>query len=99
MSQTHNVVVLASFIVIVPFPLFTLNVPGTSSSYIISGIAVAATVASFLVLKNNRSQKRILLSLLTVSIILANGSKIHTGSPTLISSLDDFDSRTPQDGY
>ena len=58
MSQTHNVAALASFIVIVPLPLFTLNVPGTSSSYIIWGIAAAATVASLLVLKNSRSQKK-----------------------------------------
>jgi hypothetical protein len=58
MSQTHNVAALASFIVIVPLPLFTLNVPGTSSSYIIWGIAVAATAASFLFLKNSRSQKK-----------------------------------------
>ena len=58
MSQTHDVAALASFIVIVPLPLFTLNVPGTSSSYIIWGIVVAAAVASFLVLKNNRSQKK-----------------------------------------
>ena len=58
MSQTHNVAALASFLVIVPLPLFTLNVPGTSSSYIIWGIAVAATVASFLVFKNSRSQKK-----------------------------------------
>ena len=58
MSQTHNVAALAYFIVIVPLPLFTLNVPGTSSSYIIWGIAVAAAVASFLVLKNSRSQKK-----------------------------------------
>jgi len=58
MSQTHDVAALASFIVIVPLPLFTLNVPGTSSSYIIWGIAIATTVASFLVLKNSRSQKK-----------------------------------------
>ena len=59
MSQTHDVAALASFIVIVPLPLFTLNVPGTSSSFIIWGIVVAATtVASFLVLKNSRSQKK-----------------------------------------
>jgi len=58
MSQTHSVAALASFIVIVPLPPFTLNVPGTSSSYIIWGIVVAATVASFLVLKNSRSQKK-----------------------------------------
>jgi hypothetical protein len=58
MSQAHNVAALASFIVIVPLPLFTLNVPGTSSSYVIWGIAVAATVASFFVLKNRRSQKK-----------------------------------------
>src|SRR5215467_7757933 len=57
-SQTHDAAALASFIVTVPLPLFTLNVPGTSSSYIIWGIAVAATVASFLILKNSRSQKK-----------------------------------------
>ena len=59
MSQTHDVAALASFMVIVPLPLFTLNVPGTSSSFIIWGIVVAATVASFFIfLKNRRSQKK-----------------------------------------
>jgi hypothetical protein len=58
MSQTHDVAALASFIVIVPLPLFTLNVPGLRYSYIIWGIAAAVTVASFLVLKNSRSQKK-----------------------------------------
>src|SRR5215467_12535704 len=61
-SQTHDVAALASFIVTVPLPVFTLNVPGTSSSFIIWGIVVAATtVASFLVLKNSRSQKNLLI--------------------------------------
>jgi len=58
-SQTHDVAALASFIVTVPLPLFTLNVPGTSSSFIIWGIVVGATtVASFFVIKNSRSQKK-----------------------------------------
>ena len=61
-SQTHDVAALASFIVTVPLPLFTLNVPGTSSSFIIWGIVVAATtVASFLILKNSRSKKNLLI--------------------------------------